>query len=154
MADGVKVVGLEDLGRRLDLVQQKVQQQMVRTATRAGAVVYRDGMKSRVPRDSGDLANAITIKTKVRRDGDFEALIGPKYTGKVAARSRRPFRKPSTEDPGVYVQWVEFGRPGKSGHTHQSPEPFMRPTFDNDTPKVEQAFADSMKQQIGAELGS
>ena len=130
---------------------QGVQRRAVRTATLAGARVYRDGMKRRVAKKTGELQKAITIKAfPLRQEGDFKAQVGPKYTGKVAASSRsskwrHPGLKPTTEDPGVYAFWLEMGRPGAHGHTHQAAQPFMRPTFDQDTPAAKAAFVASLR---------
>jgi HK97 gp10 family phage protein len=151
------ILGLKELGDTLDMFAQAVQKRVVRNAARAGARVYRDGMKQRVAKDSGDLEKAITIKDgPLRREGDYKANIGVKYSHKVAASSRTSKWRhaglaPSTQDPGVYDWWLEFGRPGAHGHTHQAAQPFMRPTFDQDTPKAEQAFIDTVKAD--AEVG-
>ena len=158
MANDVKMLGLEDLGSTVNMLSDLVQKRVVRNATRAGARVYRDGMKSRAPKASGDLEAAITIKDyPLRTEGSYIALIGAKYTKKVAASSRKKTKKgkaaaPSSEDPGVYEKWVELGRPGATGDTHQAAQPFMRPTFDADTPKAEDAFVARAKEDLAKYL--
>lgn len=149
MANDVEIIGLEELGKSMDLLSQKVQRKTVRNAVNAGAKVYRDGMKTRAPKDTGELQNAMTIKASPdRREGGFTALVGVKYSRKVAASSRKPGHAPSSEDPGVYARFLEFGRPGAKGHTHQAAQPFIRPTFDQDTQKAEQAVGERFESEI------
>ena len=156
-----RMLGLEDMGRTLQMFTTAVQRRAVRNATRAGARVYRDGMKRRVAKASGDLEKNIVIKDfPLRAEGDYEAQIGVRYQGKVAASSRSSKWRhaglaPTTEDPGVYSYWLEMGRPGAHGHTHQVAEPFIRPTFDQDTGAAEAAFVESIKgdAEVGKYIG-
>lgn len=159
MANDVRVIGLEDLGRSIEQLTQNVQRKVVRNATRAGARVYRDGMKQRVKKLSGELEKNIAIKDHSTRDGGYVALVGVRYKHKVAASARKRLKggglaEPSTEDPAIYALWLEgvISRPGASGHTHQNPQPFVRPTFDSDTAKAEDAFADRARLDIEADL--
>ena len=146
MSGEVKVVGLEEMGGTMDMFAQALQKRAVRNATRAGARVFRDGMKARVKVDTGGIRDNIIIKDyPLRREGDYKALIGVRYSGKVAAKSRRPGKAPSSQDPGVYAGFLELGRPGAKGHTHQAAQPFMRPTFDQASGKAEEAFVASVK---------
>jgi hypothetical protein len=48
-----------------------------------------------------------------------------------------------------------MGRPGAHGHTHQVAEPFIRPTFDQDTGAAEAAFVESIKgdAEVGKYIG-
>lgn len=144
----VKVIGLQELGAAMDLLPQKIERDYIRSAVRKGAEVFRAEAEARAPKASGEMARKIIVKTKAGRQG-FMALIGVRYMKIKAASSRREGKEPSTEDPGFYARFVEFGRPGKSGHTHQAAHPFMGPAFQAKTEEAERAVADELRRQLG-----
>ena len=151
MADQVKVTGLRELGEAFDLALPRLERRALTNATKAGGKVLEDGVQRRVPKgETGDLAANITVKmTAHPGKGIVTAVIGVIYRGIRARFSRRKGKAPSSEDPGVYAQFVEFGRPNKEGHTHQAARPFMRPTFDQDSDAAVKAFADKLESQLG-----
>lgn len=153
MADDVTILGLKELGDTINMLTELVQKRVIRNAARAGGRVYRDGMKSRAPVASGALRDAITTKDFVmRKTGGFDVMIGVKYSKKVAASSRRQGEAPASQDPAVYAKFLEFGRPGAGGHTNQAKQPFIRPTFDADTKKAEDAVAERIKSELSRYL--
>ena len=79
------------------------------------------------------------------------SVIGFFYYGITAAHGRHG-KKPSTEDPGVYWRWVEFGRPGAGGHTHQAAQPFIRPAFDTRVEDAIKRFAESAAERLDKAL--
>lgn len=144
----VKIVGLKELGDTLRLLDNAMERKIVQTAARAGAKVIRDEVELRAPRDTGELARNVTVKAyRVSRDGSFKVLVGVKYVRKNAAKGAK-----STEAPGAYAFWVEFGRPGKSGHTHQAAHPFIRPGFDAKKDEAARVFGDKVMEGIRTEL--
>lgn len=155
MAEGdVKVSGLKELGEVMRLVPEKLEKRIIGEATRAGTKVLVEGVRRRAPRESGELARNITATFKVFfGKGIAIAKIGVRYRRIVAASSRRPGLVPSTEDPGVYALFVEFGRPNRKGHTYQAAQPFMRPTFDQDADSAVKAFAAKIRERLGDLVG-
>jgi len=150
MAGDVKVTGLQEFGSVLDMLSTKVERQYIREAVKKGAEVLRAEAEARAPKASGEMARKITVKTQVaRRAGAFIAFIGVRYMKIVAASTRRPGKAPSTEDAGFYARFVELGRPGKSGHTHQQAHPFMGPAFQAKAEEAERAVADELRRQLG-----
>jgi HK97 gp10 family phage protein len=147
-----KIVGLEDFGSTLKMLSQQMERKIIRAAVRKGGKVFAEEVELRAPKASGELAAEVTETVDRTREGGIQAKIGIRYKGKVAKSSRRPGMAPSTEDPGVYASWSEFGRPGKKGHTNQAAKPFMRPSFDAKQNEAEKVAADSIMQGIQEEL--
>jgi len=149
MSDNVEMVGMKEIGDRLDLLSDQMKKKIVKDMVRVGTEVIRAEAKrlapiSHITEEDGELEGSITSKDMPTKDGQggYLALIGARYKRKLAAKSRRPGRVPSSEDPGVYASFVELGRPGKSGHTHQTAQPFMRPAFDSKKGEAVQKAAD------------
>lgn len=144
----VKIVGMKELGDTLRLLSNQMEKKIIQAAARAGAKVIRDEVERRAPRDTGELAQSVTVKAyRVSRTGNFKVLVGVKYVRKNAAK-----RKKSTEAAGSYAFWVELGRPGKGGHTHQAAQPFLRPAFDTKKDEAARVFGDKVMEGIKAEL--
>lgn len=138
MAD-VKVVGLEDMGRTVQLFTQKLQRQMIRNAANAGAEVFRREIRAKAPvresqdlkgkdkRPPGYLKKHIGRTSKALREGDLQVIVGP---------MKKAF----------YARFYELGT------SHQPARPFMRPAFDSKKKEAEDVFATTLKVQIAAEL--
>jgi len=170
----VRVVGLEDLARKISTLTNDMERKYINVATRAGAKVIEDEVRARAPRsdspDSGDLARAIDVKATAARPGKFVVLIGVRYMWKSAnKRALRLARKAargmtgesgkyvmpvgqeaSSQDPAVYARFVEYGRPGKEGHTHQTADPFIEEAFEDKIEEAVQAVLDSLKEQMSS----
>jgi len=139
MADSVKVVGLEDLGRTVELFKQKLQRTMVRKAANAGVEVFRreirarapvrqdEGLKGKEQRKPGYLKKHIGRWVKVKGQESYSVMVGPMASA-------------------FYARFYELGT------SHQPARPFMRPAFDQKAPEAEKVFAATLKQQIEAEL--
>ena len=139
MADSVQILGLEDMGRTMDLLTQKVQRQMVRKATNAGAEVYRREIRARVPvrqdkylkgknqRGPGYLKKHIGRTGKATRDGEYVVSVGP-------------------------MAGAFYWRFRELGSSHEPAQPVIRPVFDTKTPEAENKFAETLKADIAAEL--
>jgi HK97 gp10 family phage protein len=139
MADDVKLVGLEDLGRTVDMFTQAVQKKMIRKAGNAGAEVFRREIRARAPvrddkylkgknkRGPGYLKRHIGRTTKATEDS-YKVSVGPTKSA-------------------FYARFIEMG------DSHQSAHPFIRPAFDTKVDEAERTFEDSMKAQIVEQLG-
>ena len=156
---GSVVVGLPELGRALDLIPVAVGKRIIRRAVRSGARVFWRQIKDTAPRDTGELQSQVTIRITTVKDQSIGALVGIRYRGKVARYSRRPGKVPSTEDPGVYAIFLEYGRPGVgrpgyrgTGHTHQAAQPFMRPAFDTKKDEALRVVAEELERGIEEEV--
>ena len=138
MSDSTVVIGLQELGARMNMFTDQVQKRTVRKAANAGAAVFQKEMRLRAPvrqderpmgskqRMPGYLKKHISRRGKPTADGGFEVQIAPLKSA-------------------FYARFLELGT------SHQGATPFMRPTFDNKTAAAEEAFATAMRNDI-AEL--
>lgn len=129
-ADDLAISGGKKLDDLLKTLPAKVQKNVMRSAVRAGLVVYRKAVKERVPVQLGELKKSVRVSMKVK-DGVL--------TGSLKAGNRKAW----------YAQLVEFGtRPHKIQpkdakaleiggavveeveHPGAAPHPYMRPGAD------------------------
>ena len=140
MAEYRNLKGGKELQDFLNQLPAKIEQNVMRSALRAGAKVIADEAKVRVPvGDSGLLRDSIRVSTRARK-------------GRVSASAKAGDKK------AFYWRWVEYGtaaheiRPknGKSlffsglfseliDHPGARAKPFMRPAFDNKANEAIQA---------------
>ena len=127
----VEIEGLAELAETMSRIPAKFQKRIQRVALKAGGEVIEAEMVALCPvapkashnySEPGELRDSIGITTRVDKELTGYALIGPKYSGQGDVS--KAGKKETSQDPGVYSQWVEYGRPG-----HQEPEPFMRPAY-------------------------
>lgn len=105
----LEVQGAKEIEKVLDDLPDKMREKTVMNATRAGARVIRDEAKSRVPVRTGELRDAITVKTvkKSKRSGEDLVKVG--------------FEKPTSRRAHL----TEYGT------VHSPAQPFMRPAIDS-----------------------
>lgn len=173
----VNISGMRELGDKLDKLFKEDAKKAVREGVKSGAEIFKEDVQWRVPVQSGELLSKVTTVFATTRDGGYKAKVGIAYEGKRAESSRRKravkikqgrvrnwwnqhgvfeggeSKEPSSEDPAVYAYFVEFGRPGKSGHTHQKANPFMRKAFDSKSNDVEAKFGEVVLAEIKKEIG-
>lgn len=130
MSTTENIIGGKALDDLLQTLPAKIEKNIMRTALRAGAVVFRDEARRNVPKDSGDLAASIRVTTRTRK-------------GQVTASAKAGNRMV------YYAHMVEYGtrphtilaKPGsalnvngrevkKVNHPGAKPKPFMRPAAD------------------------
>lgn len=134
----------------LEKLPEKIGQNLVRGALRAGAKVFADAAKQNVPVDDGDLKGSIRVSS--RRDrirGGYGAQV---RAGKRGAR---------------HAHLVEFGtKPHKikgpvvlNGKVYRNikhpgarPNAFMRRTFDANGARAFEAYADYIRKRFDKEL--
>lgn len=142
------IVGGKELDDLLRTLPAKLHKNVNRAGLRAGAKVYLDEVKTRIPKDSGQLAASARITTRARGD-DISASV------KV----------------GNFVAWyahlVEFGtrphviraKPGGAmrfgsveartvHHPGTRAQPFMRPTADAKLGAAVRAVTDKIRQRL------
>lgn len=132
----VRIRGLAELQAALDSLPAKIEQNIMRGALRAGAVVLRDEAKAGVPKQSGDLRDSIRVSVRAKRGT---------VTSRVIAGNKDAF----------YAHMVEMGTaahiikgPSTLGgrvlsnieHPGARKNPFLRPALDNNaTAAIERA---------------
>lgn len=118
-----ELVGVDKLFGNTARLEQALSGPDLDAATEDAAEVFEDIQVSLVPRDSGDLAASIT-RQNVRR----ERRVSEWDTG--------PSKK------GFYGLFLELGT------FFQSPQPFMRPAFDEGKAAAEQTFRARLSRSI------
>lgn len=132
MADSFKVKGLDEALANLRKFGVDVAAKALPKAARAGAQVFKDDIKPRIPQKSGKMAKTLRI---AKKKADPSQIIG--YSVRVG--SRREFQAFILEYGFHHVgsgEWVQI--------------PFMRPSFDQKSGDVLAAFVASLRQSIDA----
>jgi HK97 gp10 family phage protein len=139
VSDTTQVYGLLELGANIDKLFKETAQKVVKKAGAAGGEVLRRGMRQRAPvrQEGGPKGKDQRLpgygKRHIRRwtrknpDGSLSNYVGP-------------------DKKAFYLGYAE------KGTSHQKAEPFIRPTFDIDGPKAEQAFVDTARIEMAKEL--
>lgn len=129
--------GLDQIDAMFKELPIELQRTAMRTGLRDASKVMQDGMRRRAPRAAvhrvirkgrsylSRLVDSITIRIRVRGDGDPIAEVGP---------SRRAF----------WARFIEYGT------RFISAKPFMRPTLDHDGQIAVAAFVAGVKANLEA----
>lgn len=118
---------------------RKETRRIVRRSIRAGALIYKVGMKRRAPRERGKLAKSIRIKQR-SRSGETTARIGPS----VAYGHLVEF--------GHILVWVQPQTRRAYVVGHVGAQPFVRPTFDADMHLVVRAYRERFERELAGEF--
>lgn len=103
LAEGdVTISGLKELDELLSELPKRIARNAVRGALRAGAVEIRKLALSYVPRESGDLASTIRVKT-----GSYQGV--PKAFVVAGASASGAKRKTEKGSKGYYAHMIEYG---------------------------------------------
>jgi HK97 gp10 family phage protein len=134
-------VNLNGLEEKLQELGPKFAKKALRKALAASGDYWVAEMKARVPVDSGDLRESIDKKIKMKRGkggapSSATVSVGPTF-GKTP---RQP--GDGSQQPGVYGMFEEFGT------KRQSPQPFVRPTFDATADQVVSIFVDVLRGDL------
>lgn len=118
----------------------KIAKRLLRKALKAVGIVAVEAIKAHVPVDSGDLRDSIgyVIKTSGKQDS-ASMQIGPTYDKKAAKAAKN-----TSESPGVYGMFVEFGVKSRK----YKKTPYMRPTFDVSADRWVQVFAENLREDL------
>ncbi len=142
------ITGGRELDAFLQTLSVKVEKNIMRSALRAGANVFKDDVKANIPVESGDLRATVRVSTQAK-SGTVTASL--KVGGKkafywhfvefgTAAHRIGPKNAKALALSGVVVGFVH--------HPGARPKPFMRPAFDNKAG----AAIDAVATQIRARL--
>jgi HK97 gp10 family phage protein len=115
--------GMDDLERKFESLGAVAQRAVLGKAIRAAGAIVRDEAERRAPRDTGDLAENMTMRIK---DADISSVsidVGP---GKDQ----------------FYGFFHEFGT------AHQAARPFLSPAFEDKKVEAQQAMIDKVTEEI------
>jgi HK97 gp10 family phage protein len=141
MADRIVCqVDLHGVEEDLLRVGPKIAKRLFRRALKAVGMAWTEEVKSRVPVDTGALRDSIdyVIKTSPKDDSG-SVQVGPTYDSKVMKKATN-----TSESPGVYGMFVEFGLKSKK----YPRQPYMRPTFDVSADRIIQLFAENLREDL------
>lgn len=119
----VGVEGAEGLNRALKAVGDRTTGQLLEKAVRAGAELIAEEARRMAPRDSGDLAEGITVEPTRLQQGRAQIDIGP---GKR--------------------EW--YGRLVELGTEKMAAKPFLRPAFDTKADEARDAVANVLRKAL------
>ena len=139
MADSVKVtVNLNGIEEKLLQLGPKISKKLLRKSLKAVGEIWKSGLKSRVPSDTGNLAESIDYVVKMStREDNGSVTVGPTYIpGKGG--------KLGSESPGVYGRFVELGLKLKEYKS----TPWMRPEFDATAETMIGIFAEKLGEDL------
>lgn len=176
----VRIDGLAELQRNLDELPAKIEQNILRGALRAGALVIADEARRLVPVQSGQLKESIRVSVRpmpggrivatVKAGGRFKVYKSGKAVKGAAYRTKRGGGGYDYHAP-FYAHFVEFGtarhwikpKNRKSlfiagllreavDHPGARAKPFMRPAFDSKARAAVEALAEYIRQRLPKEL--
>jgi HK97 gp10 family phage protein len=162
MSDKTVVLGLEELGARVNMFTNAIQKQVVRKASNAGAAVFQKEMRRLAPvrqderpmgskhRMPGYLKKHISRRGKPTRDGGFEIQIAPLKSAfyyRFIELGWHHHEGPMSEAPTTRA-----GRAAHAANPNIESQPFMRPAFDGKIKQAEDAFAATLKLDMEALL--
>lgn len=131
----MKVEGGDKLARRLQMLAEETARKHMREAVLEGAEVIRVEASEKAPRKTGTLAEDIQKEIKKQTKSRVEIHVGP---GKK----------------GWYGRLVEEGHAivrDKKVVGHVSPQPFLRPAFDEKTDEAQNVIAAELRRRLKAD---
>lgn len=142
------VKGLAELQKFLDTLPAKIEQNIMRSALRAGANVVKDEAKSNVPVKSGLLRDGLKVSTRSRRGvvtasvkaGGKHAYLARWIEYGTAAHKIVPKKAKSLFFGGVFAEAVD--------HPGSSPKPFLRPALDTQSQAALVAVGNAIKKRL------
>lgn len=159
MAMNVEIVGLKELEDELDQLSKSAGKGVLRRSLKKAAQPMADKAMAMVPRDKGSLAASITVSTKLaKRQGKIHRKLF-----KDTRASVEMFVGPSYDlgKGGRHGHLVEFGtaphlNKGKfagTRHPGTSPQPFMRPAFDEDGDALLDRLGKLLWEEVAKAIG-
>lgn len=144
MADEIKIEGLAELKKMLDLIPVKLEAKVMRNALAAGGRVFAREAKQNVPVKSGALKESIRVNSRVKNG---------KATATVKAGNKQvPYA--NIVEHGAVAHLIK-GPVVLNGQVRENIEhpgftakPFMRPAFDNKATDAAEAVGKHIKKQI------
>lgn len=138
----INITGLADLEKRLAEFPDKLAKNVLRGAVRAGAVVIQKEARQRAPKDTGEMARDILVKSPRQTD---RGLITYHVYVRTGKKSRLAGKKRNINRDSFYWRFVEFGT------VKMAAQPFMRPAFDIKKESAANAIRDYLSARIDKE---
>lgn len=158
----IVITGLEDLSRKLDLINAELQGKALRKAVRRAAMLFRNAARGLVHRSAGTahhassgserphLADDIKVRIKRGKPGTVTANIGPSgktsYIANFLEFGTAPHTIKAKRGKQLYVPGIGFTK--RVDHPGSPPHPFMRPAFDTQVNAAIEAFKTSLLKSI------
>lgn len=131
MSASMQVEGLASLEAKLTELGAELGQKVLTAAARRAMWPVLEEAQRLVPKDSGDLRDAIKLSTGKPASGETVAVAGLRI-------GRSKGGKDGGLPPAARWHFVEFGT------AHQSAHPFLRPALDSQAPRV----VDELKTEL------
>lgn len=122
------ITGFKELEDDFTLLSKAEQRKVSKKAVRAGAVVFRDAIRASAPVRTGRLKKSVSVDTDTAR-GSLTA--GVKFK---KVRVIRKSKKGKTKQTLPFYWWMI-----ENGTSKMSARPFVRPAFDANVKKAEDA---------------
>lgn len=153
MNDTRHVKGLRQLGEFMQQLPARLEQNVLRGAIRAGAKPVQAEAKANAPKDTGQLADGIKIRTGSRH-GTVTARV--RLTGPHAFIG--PWLEFGTQAHRIVAKdggWLFFGGAFAKAIEHPGirPRPFMLPALINQATPAVVAAAEYMKRRLSSKHG-
>ena len=126
-----KITGGERIKKALLGLEKKVARKVVRVAAKEGAAIIKAAVIEEAPKDSGDLAGSVKMKTRSRK-GVFTATVT------IGARNFK--------GETFYAAFIQYGTPGTE------PNPFMDRAFDRKKDEAAKAMEAALLKGVLAEV--
>ncbi|MBF6637901.1 HK97 gp10 family phage protein [Rouxiella badensis] len=114
--------GLLDISKDLEILSKAESRNVLRQATRAGAMVFRDEVAARAPRLTGKLARNVVVQSHRNRNGTAAAGVHIRGTNPRTGNSDNKM-KAANKNNAFYWRFVEMGTSKTPAH------PFVRPAY-------------------------
>lgn len=150
---GVRIRGLEAVQAQLRSVGAEMGAKALGQAARAAFKRVAETAKALVPRDSGDLAEAITVRLVKPKSGDAVVVVG------IAISSRTNRSKQATMAAAAFGEgqskrlppsrrwhFIELGTSKLAAH------PYLRPALDSNANAVVSDLSEQLKKKIAAAI--
>ena len=159
MGMSLTVTGLDNLVKKLQRLDKKVETKALKQSVRSAAKPVQAAAKSRVPVDSGVVKRSIGTKVK-KYKGGASAIIGPRKGFKSKKHSEEEIKTATR-----VATMLEYGTPphkiditvdGKEvtlNHPGAAAKPFMRPAFEQNKAKAKSIMAEELMKVINSEAG-
>lgn len=139
-------------GRQLDAFLQqlpaKVEQNIMRSALRAGGNVFKKEAKTKIPVDEGDLLASARVSTRAKKG---RVTVSFKIGGKKAPHAHlvefgtRPHKIAPKRAGGLLINGNVVGA---IEHPGAKPHPIMRPTFDRKSGEAIAAVGNQVRRRL------
>ena len=141
MPPALVMTGDKALDRKFRVLPAKLQKQIMRKPLREAAKAVAAKAIALAPRDTGDLAKAITVRVGIAKRGGKTGQPKGGIGFRVHVRVEKLTRKSET---GFYPAHVELGS------AHNAPQPYMRPALEGVGPAARAEALQKIKRGIEA----